>query len=182
MQNKGLLVALITVAVAAMLIVGMAVSYKNSEVGLRNTAAAQQEKLTVVYDATWKIIQQKAGVSAQYADNFKEIYPALMEGRYGDSRGGAMMSWITESNPDFDTSLYADLMRSIESERTKFAREQSRLIDIKREHDDLRLKIPSSLFVGGKPELEIQLVTSGRTKEVFSTGEENDIDLFGNGK
>ena len=89
-----------------------------------------------------------------------------------------MMSWITEHNPEFDTSLYKDLMRSIEAERTKFAREQKVLIGIKEQHDNMRTRLPSSVFVGGRPEIEIQLVTSGKTKEAFATGEENDIDLF----
>src|SRR3989338_395317 len=177
--NKGMIA--VVLSLVAMLLVGggMYWSYSNSEVRLRNEAAAKQKKLTVVYDAVWKILQQKAGVSSQYAKDFKEFYPTLMEGRYGNERGGALMSWVSEHNPQFDISLYKDLMRSIEAERTKFAREQSRLIDIKREHDNVRLTIPSSIFVGGRPEIQMQLVTSTKTDEVFATGKENDIDLFG---
>jgi len=156
----------------------MYATYSNSEVRLRNEATAQQKKLTVVYDAVWKILQQKAGVSSQYAKDFKEIYPTLMEGRYGNERGGALMSWVSEHNPQFDTGLYKDLMQSIEAERTMFAREQSRLIDIKREHDNIRLTIPGSIFVGGRPEIQMQLVTSTKTDEVFATGKEDNIDLF----
>ncbi|PJE76932.1 hypothetical protein COV05_01935 [Candidatus Uhrbacteria bacterium CG10_big_fil_rev_8_21_14_0_10_48_16] len=182
MQNKGLLVGLLSLAVIAMMTIGMYVNYTNAEVRTRNLAEAQQENLEVVFDATWKIIQQKAGVSSQYAKDFKEIYPELMEGRYGNDRGGALMSWITEHNPEFDTALYQDLMRSIEAERTKFAREQKKLIDIKAQHDNLRETLPSSIFVGGRPEIKIQLVTSAKTDEAFSSGQENDVDLFSNGK
>jgi hypothetical protein len=181
-MNKGLLVALASIVTLILLCAGIGVSYNNSEVRLRNQAEAQQKNLEVVFDATWKIIQQKAGVSGQYAKDFKEIYPELMEGRYNNDRGGALMSWITEHNPEFDTSLYADLMRSIEAERTKFAREQKTLLDIKREHDNVRETLPGSIFVGSRPEIEVKLVTSAKTDEAFSSGQENDIDLFNKGE
>lgn len=181
-MNKGLLVALASFAAVIFVVIGMYVSYNNSEVRLRNQAEAQQENLEVVFDATWKIIQQKAGVSGQYAKDFKEIYPELMEGRYNNDRGGALMSWITEHNPTFDTSLYADLMRSIEAERTKFAREQKTLLDIVREHNNVRETLPGSIFVGSRPEIEVKLVTSAKTDEAFSTGQENDVDLFNKGE
>ena len=181
-MNKGLLVGALSVGAMLLVTLLMYVSFNNTEVRLRNEAEAQQENLEVVFDATWKIIQQKAGVSGQYAKDFKEIYPQLMEGRYGNDRGGALMFWVTEHNPDFDISLYQDLMRSIEAERTKFAREQTKLLDIKREHDNVRETLPGAIFVGGRPEIEVKLVTSAKTDEAFSSGQENDIDLFGSGK
>lgn len=178
-RNKGLVVLVLSCVLAVVTMLLIYVSCHNREVRLRNEAAAQQQNLEVVYDATWKIIQQKAGVSSQYADDFKNIYPELIEGRYGDVRGGAIMSWITEHNPEFDTSLYLDLMGSIEAERTKFAREQKRLLDIKREHDDLRQTFPGSIFVGGRPEIEVMLVASTKTQDVFEAGKEDEIGLFG---
>jgi len=178
-NNKGLLVALLALAAVSMVVVLMYVTYNNAEVSLRNQTLAQQQNVLVVFDATWKIIVQKAGVSQRYAQDFKEIYPALMEGRYGDARGGALMSWVTEHNPQFDTSLYQDLMHSIEAERIRFARAQTRLLDLKREHDNVRQTLPCSLFVGSRPPIEVKLVTSARTDEAFETGQENNVDLFG---
>ncbi len=181
-MKKGLLVAALIMGALILVCGGIGISTSNSEVRLRNEAEAQQENLKVVFDATWKIISQKAGVSEKYADDFKDIYPKLMEGRYGDEHGGAMMSWITEHNPEFDTSLYQDLMRSIEAERTKFAREQKVLLDIVREHNNVRETLPGSIFVGSRPEIEVKLVTSAKTDEAFSSGQENDIDLFNQGE
>ena len=64
--NKGMIA--VVLSLVAMLLVGggMYASYSNSEVRLRNEAAAQQKKLTVVYDAVWKILQQKAGVTVTF--------------------------------------------------------------------------------------------------------------------
>lgn len=177
-MNKVLLVILLCVGVFILVPLLMYVSYNNREVGLRNRAAAQQKNLEVVFDRTWKIISQIAQVADAGKEAFKEIYPALMEGRYGNARGGALMSWIQESNPQFDMKLYDKLAAAIESQRTDFAREQQKMLDIKREHDDLRLKFPSSFFVGSRPELTVIIVTSSKTDEAFRTGQEDDINLF----
>ena len=74
--------------------------------------------------------------------------------------------------------MQKDLGDSIEANRAEFARVQSRLIDIKREHDVLRKRFPSKLIVGSRPELEINIVTSTKTQKVFETKIDDDVDLF----
>ena len=66
----------------------------------------------------------------------------------------------------------------IEGLRAEFQQCQARLRDIKREHDDLRLKIPSCFFVGSRPEMKVIIVTSGNTEKAFSTGQENNVEVF----
>ena len=174
---KGLIVGALALLVLVVIGVVMFFQISNGEIGLRNQVVAQQDSCKVIFDNTWKIIAQKAQVTDKYKDAFKEIYPALMEGRYGNDKGGALLKFVTESNPQFDAGIYKDLSAAIEAQRTVFTREQNKLIDLKREHDNLRLKFPSSLVVGSRPEIKIELVTSGKTKDVYSTGEENDIKL-----
>lgn len=157
----------------------MFVTYSNQEVVLRTQFGAQQKANEVIYDKVWKVIHQKAGVSAEYSDKFKEIYVQIMDARYG-SGDGTLMKWIQEQNPQFDISLYKDLSLAIESNRLEFSRVQQKLIDIKREHDNLRMLFPSSLFLSikGTKELELKLVTSSRTEKAFETGKDDDVDLF----
>ena len=103
-----------------------------------------------------------------------------MSGRYaGDAKQSPMFKWIQEQNPNFSVELYKNLDDAIEGQREEFAMVQKRLIDIKREHQLLRQKFPSSLFVGGRPELEIQIVTSTKTEETFKSGKEDSVNLFG---
>ena len=149
----------------------------NTEIKLKNQIFAQQKSCETVFDKTWKIISQKAQIADKYKDAFKQIYPELMAGRYNNARGGSMMSWVQESNPNFDVSLYKDLMIAIEAQRNEFNREQQKLIDLKREHDTLRQTFPASIVVGNRKEIVINIVTSSKTKETFVTGEENDIKL-----
>jgi hypothetical protein len=154
------------------------VGTSNKEINLRQQVIAQQKANTVVFDNTWKILKQEAQVTDQYRDAFEKIYPALISGRY--SKGdGSLMKWITESNPQFDTRLYQKLMVSIEGQRNIFTRNQERLIDLQREHSMYLKTWPNSWIVGSRGEIAITLITSGKTKETFKTGEENDTNLFG---
>ena len=161
------------------LTIGMAwVSANNKEISLRNQIEAQQKVCETYYDKLWKVLQQKAQVTDQYKAAFKEIYPALIEGRYGNEKGGTLMKWIQESNPTFDVSLYKDLMSSIESERAGFFMEQKKLIDLDREHKVLRQSFPASMFIGSRPDVKFTIITSEKTENVYKTGKENEIDLF----
>lgn len=171
---------IVAVLVAALIgLVGMFISYSNQEVDLSTQFSAQQKANAVIYDKVWKVLQQKAGVADQAADKFKEIYANIMDARY-DGKDQVLMNWIQEQNPTFDMSLYKDLSMSIESNRAEFANVQQKLIDIKREHDRLRLRIPSSIFLSikGVKELQMQLVTSSRTEKAFETGVDDDVSLF----
>lgn len=154
------------------------VSYSNQEVRLRARAEAQQRANTASFDTCWKVIAQTAQVSDQYREAFKDIYPALMAGRYGNARGGALMSWVSEANPQFSPALYEKVAAAIEAQRLGFKRDQQMLLDIKREHDALRGTFPASVFVGGRAPLAVQIVTSERTEATFAAGREDDVRVF----
>lgn len=69
-------------------------------------------------------------------------------------------------------------MNSIEAQREGFFNEQKKLISINQEHRNLLETWPSSMFVGSRDTLKITIIKSKNTKNVYQTGEENDIDLF----
>lgn len=154
-------------------------SVDNKEVKLQNQKVAQETVMEGYFDKMWKIIETQATVAKEYKNDFKEVYEEIIGGRYGDARGGALMSWITEHNPEFDSSLYTNLQNSIEAQREGFFAEQEILINVKQTHDNLRMVKPASWFVNDDvEEMEITIITSAKTKEVFETGEENDVDPF----
>ena len=150
-------------------------SYSNKEIIIRNQATAVQKESEIIFDRVWKVIQQQANVSDKYKDGFKEIYVEMMDARY--ESGGNFMKWIQEANPTFDASLYKQLMNTISSERASFANVQTKLVSVKQEHDNLRLLFPASIFLSGRPPLDIKIVTSAKTDKAFESGEENDIEL-----
>lgn len=152
-------------------------SYNNQDAKFRAQAEAQRGKIEGVHDKMWKTLQQKAQVSNEYKDAFSEIYPALIEGRYSQG-DGSLMKWITEANPTFDTSLYKDLMQSIELNREEFRKTQERMLDILREHNVLITTVPSKWFIKNKEPIEYTVISSTRSKVVMETGLDDDVNLF----
>lgn len=171
-----LLVCAGLVALMAFIYIGMRFSYRNAEVSLRNLAKAQQEQNKVIYDKTWKTISQRAQITDKYEQAFKDIYSRIMDARYKDEN--LLFKFVTEQNPTLSPDLYRELADAVESNRLEFANVQKRLLDIKREHDNLRMRFPGSWFVGDRPELVLQIVTSTKTEKTFATGKEDDIQLF----
>lgn len=158
----------------------MYASITNHHADIMNQATAQQKANEVIYDEVWKVLQQKAGILDKYAADFKSVYATIFDERYQGENSGQSpaFKWIQEQNPNFSMEMYKDLSTAVEAYRGKFSRTQQKLIDIKREDDNMHTKIPSSWFIGGKKDLEINIVTSSKTEKVFSTGKEDDIDLF----
>lgn len=174
---KGLLIGLGVLLVLVVSVAFWAIGLSNNEIRTRNRGKAQQESCAAYFDKMWKVLQQEAQVADQYKEAFKEIYVPLIEGRYSQG-DGSLMKWITEHNPQFDTKMYDKLMTAIEGQREGFFVEQQKLIDIDRQHKDLRITFPNSLVVGKREDLGIVVIKSLKTEEAFATGQENDVDLF----
>jgi hypothetical protein len=178
MNNKIIIIAVFLIlAIGGCSTLSTYIGYKNEEVTLRNLAETKQENIANSYDAMWKIISQKAQISTEYKNSFDSIYSHIMGERY--SKGdGSLMKWVTESNPQFDMSLYRDLSNTVESQRLYFRNEQADLLNIAMQHKNLIQKFPGSFFLSGKEPIKVKLITSAKTKEVVRSGEDNDVDLF----
>lgn len=176
-------VALVVCAAVAVMfvcvVIGTYFSYNNTDVRLRKQAEAQRGKIELCQDKMWKVLQQKAQVSTEYKDAFKEIYPQIIEGRYKGNGDGSLMKWVQEANPNFDTSMYKSLMQSIEVERTAFMHTQERMLDIIREHATLIETYPGKWFISNTAPIEYTPITSTKTKEVMESGKDDDGELFG---
>lgn len=167
--------SILLIAVVAIVLIGvyMYFSYNNREVALRKEAEAQNKKIVSVHDTMWKILKEKAGVSEQYRETFEKIYPEIISGRYAND-GGSTMKWIQESNPDFDTSLYKDLMQAIEVQRTYFSNAQQRMLDIIRERETLIESMPAKWFVKNKSVIEYTVIASDKTNDVMTSRVDNE--------
>jgi hypothetical protein len=157
--------------------VSMWVGYENQNVELTEAINAKIDDNRAHYTKMWEIITQQAGVSSKYADDFKEVYPELMAGRYGAGQG-QFMNWITEHNPNFDTSLYAKVQLSIEAQRESFYVTQQQLIDLSRQHNVLLNRIPSRWFLGYVEPIEVPVIVNKQSKTAFETGLEQEMKLY----
>lgn len=163
--------------VLALIVVFMYIKYNNEEVSLRKEAEAQKGKVETVHDTMWKVIKQKAGVTEEYRDTFEKVFPEIIAGRYSQG-DGSTMKWIQESNPEFDTSLYKDLMQAIEVQRMYFNQAQTRMLDIIRQRETLIELIPAKFFISNKTKIDYTIISSTSTKTVVQTGIDDDVDLF----
>ena len=179
MKRIGIIIGASIAALIAIIGVSMYFSYNNEEVKLRKEIEAQNKKVEVVYDKMWKVISQKAQVSSEYKDAFHEIYKDIITGRYNSGEGdGSLMKFIKEANPEFDASVYKDLMNSIEVLRTEFQHAQERMLDLIRERETLCETMPSSMFIKNKDKIEYEVISSTKSKDVMETRMDDDVDLF----
>lgn len=170
----------ITIGVVALLgiwIAVWAVGVSNSEKKLYLLGKAQEKNCQIIFDKTWKTITGQAGVLSKYKDDFKEVYVELMNARYKNNASAGqqtLMKWVTENHIPLDASLYNTLMNTISGSRDNYNIEQQKLIDIDLQHKKMRATFPNSLIVGNRPDIGIKLITSAKTEEVYTTGQEND--------
>lgn len=169
---------IIIVAAAAILLILLIMffTYNNKEIYLRKEADAQRKKIESTHDKMWKVIKQKAEVSDKYRETFERVYPEIIAGRYSD--GSSAMKWIQEANPNFDTSLYNDLMQAIEIQRTHLHNAQTRMLDVIRERASLIESYPSRWFITNKSEIEYEMISSTKTHNVVETRVDDDMDVF----
>ncbi|MCR4966109.1 MAG: hypothetical protein K6A41_10710 [Bacteroidales bacterium] len=148
-------------------------SVNNHETALRKEAEAQDKAIASVHDTMWKVIKEKASVSEKYRETFEKVYPELISGRYKDGNNSAM-KWIQEANPDFDTSLYKDLMQAIEAQRMYFQNAQKRMLDIIRERETLINSMPQKWFISNKQPIEYTVIASEHTSDVMGSRVDNE--------
>jgi len=178
-SKVGKWITIVAVAFVGVMIAIWGIGVSNTEIELRIQAEAQQKNNENIYQKVWTVIKQKAQVTDKYSSDFKDIYSNLMDERYqGDEKSNPAFKWIQEQHPQLSVEMYKELGDAIGSLRAEFTMVQSRLIDIKREHDALISVTPTKWIVGRRPPLEITIVTSQKTKETFRTGEENNVDVF----
>lgn len=157
-------------------------SVNNTDARLRADAAAEQQNCKIIYDEMWKVIKEQAQVPDAYKDDFKNVWKEIVNGSPSQTKL-LVSAYVTRFNPQFTPQLYSKLMTTIEHERKVFTQAERKIIDIKRQHDVFRTKMPvnSSLgrmLFGTFPEIEIQLVTSDKTEDAFKIGKDDKLDIF----
>ncbi len=160
------------------------VSFFNESTRQINAYNGKLDANNADFDKMWKTIQQVAQVPDQHKDGFKEVMSsyasARSEGAAGD--GDTFLSVMQEAVPDFSANaqLFAKIQTVVESQREGFSMRQKELRQMKVTHDDLIGTFPGLFYNSfvGHDQLVAVVVTSGKTKEAFATGEDNDVDLF----
>jgi len=174
-------IAVGSILILALVLLFWGIGISNQEVTLRTTIEQKQKDNTSEYDNMWKKISQVAQVTDAQKNALKEIFEGYAKARTGEGNdSGMIMKWIKESVPNVDTSTFNNLQNIIVSSRDGFTFRQKELLDLKREHDLILRKFPSSLVLSmlGRKPIDVTIVTSSRTAAAFETGRDDDVTVF----
>ena len=83
-MKKGILISLGVFLIGIVCGIIWGVNVSNNEKRLVNRMDAQLETVDLYFDKMWKILEQKAGVTVEAKESFKEIYEPLIAGRYSN--------------------------------------------------------------------------------------------------
>lgn len=179
-KTQKILIGVAVVVVLLIWIVASSVGILNTEARALNRFKAQQDIVVDYADKAWKIVQQKAQVQEKYAEDFKAVYIESADARYGEDQQ-QLMKWITEHNPNLDSTVYKELMVTIESQREDLQSQQTRLHDLELQHNTPFDVFPSNvvLSVAGREKVDSITVISSRTQKTFANdGVEDDIAVY----
>src|SRR6185312_4205721 len=103
--------------------------------GQYKTIVSMEERVTAQhvsnqsnYDNMWKKFVEMTQVTELQAEQFKDVYVGLIEGRYQDQE--LLFKFVTESNPQLGTEVYTQLQREISAGRQQFDNNQKKIADI----------------------------------------------------
>lgn len=182
-SNKKILVLVVGILFISSMfaLIGWVISFKNKEVVLSSLFNQKLEERTSVYDNTIRVISKNAKVSTKSTESLKDLLSTQVDAQKPNK--DAIMTWVKNSNPtatfEHVNKLYIELSRTIESMYTDVKDIDVQIQDVKREHKVLISKFPNSLLTNifGIKELKYTQITSDRTREVISTGVDNDFDV-----
>lgn len=172
----GVIVLTVGVGVAG---VATYVSYANAGVELESGIDASYKNNRSVLAQYSLKVKEAMGVTSAYSEDFESVIAGSMEGRYGEDGAQAVVSWIKENYPgQFDSQLYIQVQRIIESGRTDFQNAQSLLIDKCRVYENQRNYVWSGFWLrlAGYPKDLEQLtkvctpIDSQHSQKTFDTG------------
>lgn len=180
-----IMVTLGAITIAIVMMAAGFITISNSEIRLRNTITAKQQDNKSELDNMVKKIMQSGQVSQEQAKQVASVVTGYAEARAtggpANQGAGGFINAVAESVPSLPDGFFdvnRNLQNIITSSRDSFTQRQKEILDLKREHDNMITTFPSSLVVGARGKIEVQIVTSARADESFETGQDNDTKLF----
>jgi hypothetical protein len=151
----------------------------NSYTRFENLAKAAQTDNKNILDNTRKSIREAANVSDKEVEALTNIITGYADARGGNTAGEGQLvtvGMVTEAVPSIQgIETLKNLQNIVVAGRKDWQMAQTRLVDIKRQADNMLGTVPSGLILKmfGKKEIEIIIVTSKETEGNFATGEDN---------
>jgi hypothetical protein len=169
-------IALLTVLITAILVWNQ----RGEAINLETKIEAQLKSNESNYDNMWKRFKEMTQVTEIQAEQFKDVYTGLIQGRYEDPN--LLFKMVQEQNPQLNGEVYTKLQNEISAGRIEFDRNQKKLLDIIAEYNRLvqHRGIIMAIITQRQPlDSDEYIVTSDTTKEAFDSGKAEEVDLKG---
>jgi hypothetical protein len=182
---KVMLGAVALMMFSALGIAGCLMGTYNDCVRQENGLEAQYQANQSNYANYFNKLKETASVPQMYVADLQKVYDGVMKGRYGADGSKAVMSFISEHNPNVDSSLYRQIQQVIEAGRNSFDADQRTLLDKRRVYQDTLGQMPGGFFAHmmGYPKVDLNKynpVINDATQQAFDTKKAGPINLTGN--
>lgn len=175
---KGLIIVLILLGVLAIPVVATWTHYTKAN-SLEEKIEAQYQSNQASYDAMWKSFKEMAQVTDLQAEQMKDVYTSVINGRYQDDI--TLIKMIKEDNPKMDDNMYSRLENHIATSRSDFSNKQKTLADIISQYNAYIRNKPIMKMISGKETKDSSkyITTSSETQNAFKSGEDSEINIKG---
>lgn len=160
----------------AVSLIGAMVGTFNDFSRIENKVKACQVDNKNVLDNTRKSIREAAGVSDKEVEALQKIITGYADARGKNSAGdGSLVTVgsVREAVPGItNIETLKNLQNIVVAGRKDWQFAQSKLLDAKREGDDMFNVFPGNIIlpIFGKKQIEVKIVTSSETESNFETG------------
>ena len=168
-------VALITGAV----LLATGISIYNTQASLKNAYEMKVKSNEAEFDNMWKKIQQSTQIADAKKDGFRQIFTEYAKGRTAEGQG-RMMTWVKETIPNVNLNIYNKVLNIMTGSRDSWTFRQNEAVDIARQYNQNLVTFPKNMLLHlfGFEKIDPKIVTSSRTEQAFSTGKDDDMNLF----
>lgn len=189
MKNKqfggAAVLALIAIVSLIVLVAGIAFASYTSAYNYGNEMdnkleAIRENNKNIYAQGTQKVLEI-AQVPTMYADDFKKIVEADIQGRYGKDGSKATMQFIKEHDIKMDgnvVDMYKKIQQTIEEFRNKFEVNQTNMIDVVRSYKTAIGSLWQGFWLrmAGFPKVDLSQfkpITTDATETVYKNGKES---------
>ena len=166
------------IALAAFLSYKSAYDYGNK---MDNQLEAIYDNNKNIYAQGTQTVLEIAQVPTMYAEDFKKIVEADIQGRYGKDGLKATTTFINEHAIKIDggaVEMYKEIQPTIKAFRAKFEANQTKMIDVTRSYKTAQgsLWMGFWLRIAGYPKVDMNKfkpITTDRTENVYNAGKED---------